>query len=167
MGETECLRWARRLRILAVSVLAVLFVLTVLSSALLWSAHTFFPLTDGQLLQEEAVAEAHFRLMRGAELVDGVLLTAALFGFLALVLSMRGEKHRVGVRKKLAYMVLLAAGIALLPLPFALTDPVFTPVDYLLTPAAVVARMLLFFLADSLLCFTGKQGRKRTKKQDG
>ena len=146
-GDTERLRWERRVKLLAFSVLGVLLALTAISSALLWSAHTFFPLTDGQIVQAgDAVVEAHFRLADAWEAVDGLILTTALLGFLALLLMARGEKRRAGWKKELLYLAVLAAGVLLLPLPFALTDPAFGPIDYLITPLSVVMRMLLFAL---------------------
>ena len=151
-GDTERLRWERRVKVLALSLMGALLALTAISSALLWSANTFFPLTDGQIVQaSDAVIEAHFRLTDAREAVDGLILTAALAGFLALLLMARGEKRRVGWKKKLLYLAALAAGLLLLPLPLALTDPVFAPVNYLITPALVIGRMLFFFAVDLAL----------------
>ena len=151
-GDTERLRWERRVKVLALSLMGALLALTAMSSALLWSANTFFPLTDGQIVQaSDAVIEAHFRLTDAWEAVDGLILTAALAGFLALLLMARGEKRRVGWKKEFLYLAALAAGVLLLPLPFALTDPVFAPVNYLITPALVIGRMLFFFAVDLAL----------------
>ena len=159
-GDTERLRWERRVKLLAFSVLGVLLALTAIASALLWSAHTFFPLTDGQIVQTGGAAmEAHFRLTDAWEGVDGLILTAALLGFLALVLMMRGEKRRLAWKKKLLYLAGLAAGVLLLPLPFALTDPAFAPIDYLITPLLVVGRMLFFFALDAALCLVERKRR--------
>ena len=151
-GDTERLRWERRVKVLALSLMGALLALTAISSALLWSANTFFPLTDGQIVQaSDAVIKAHFRLTDAWEAVDGLILTAALAGFLALLLMARGEKRRVGWKKKLLYLAALAAGLLLLPLPLALTDPVFASVNYLITPALVIGRMLFFFAVDLAL----------------
>ena len=67
------------------------------------------------------------------------------------------------LRKKLAYMAVLTAGIFLLPLPFALTDPIFSPVNYLFTPLSVVVQMLLFFLADCVICLVERKRKKGGK----
>ena len=159
-GDTERLRWERRVKILAFSVLGALLALTALSSALLWSAHTFFPLTDGQIVQTGGAAmEAHFRLTDAWEGVDSLILTVALMGFLALLLMMRGEKRRVAWKKKLLYLAGLAAGVLLLPLPFALTDPAFGPIDYLITPLLAVGRMLFFFALDAVFCLVERKRR--------
>ena len=159
-GDTERLRWERRVKVLALSLMGALLALTAISSALLWSANTFFPLTDGQIVQaSDAVIEAHFRLTDAWEAVDGLILTAALAGFLALLLMVRGEKRRVAWKKKAVYLAALAAGVLLLPLPFALTDPVFGPIDYLITPVLVIGRMLLFALADLVLCLVERRRR--------
>ena len=84
-GEAQSLKAMGRLRITALVVIVLLAVLTLLSSALLWSAHTFFPLTEGQVENLEVV-EAHFRLTDGWELVDSIALAVSLMGFFALVL---------------------------------------------------------------------------------
>ena len=163
-GEAERLRWIRGIKILAGALMGTLLTLTAVSSALLWAAHTFFPLTDGQILSaSDALVEAHFRLTDAWEAVDGIILTAALVGLLALLLLMRGKKHQVELRKKLAYMAVLTAGIFLLPLPFALTDPIFSPVNYLFTPLSVVVQMLLFFLADCIICLVERKRKKEGK----
>ena len=148
-GETQSLKAARRIRVIALAVIGLLAVLTLLSSALLWSAHTFFPLTEGQVENLEVV-EAHFRLTDGWELVDGMVLTVSLLGFLILVLLDLGGKGVVSGREKLLFAAAAAAAVVLLPLPFALTDPVFSPVNYFFTPLFVLARLAFFLAVDAV-----------------
>ena len=47
--------------------------------------------------------------------------------------------------KKRILSILLSLTLLLAALPFAVTDPVFPEINYLLTPLHVIARMLLFF----------------------
>ena len=163
-GDTERLQWERRVKLLAFSLLGALLALTAVSSALLWSAHTFFPLTDGQIVQvRDAVVEAHFRLTDAWEGVDGIILTAALLGFLVLLLLTRGKKRRVAWKKKVLYLAVLAGGVLLLPLPFALTDPIFAPVNYLITPVLVIGRTVFFLAVDLILCLW----ERRKERQAG
>ena len=56
----------------------------------------------------------------------------------------------VPVRQKLLYTAALAVGILLAAIPFAYTDPVYGPPNYLITPVLVIFR-LLFILGAILL----------------
>lgn len=159
-GENETLRWGRWVKNTTIFVGIILLALTVTSSGLLWSAHTFFPLTEGQMERPE-ILEAHLRLADAWETIDGLAMAVALIGFFALLLLSHSKKNPVQLREKLLYMAALAAGIFLLPLPFALTDPVFAPVNYLITPALVVARMVLFFAIDFLICLIKSRKKHR------
>lgn len=147
-GETQSLKNIGRLRVIALVVIGLLAVLTLLSSALLWSAHTFFPLTEGQVANPELV-EAHFRLTNGWELVDGIALAVSLMGFFVLVLLDLMGKGVVSGRTKLLFAAAVAAAVVLPPLPFALTDPVFPPVNYFFTPLLVLTRLAFFLAVDT------------------
>ena len=73
-------------------------------------------------------------------------LVAALLALLLTVLAARLEPP-IPRKKQLAYLAVLTAGTWLALLPWALTDPVFHPVNYAITPVFQLlwAGLLLVF----------------------
>ena len=151
-GQEPAQRALARIRRVSLILLAFLLALQVLSSALLWSANTFFPVAEGQITPEMwALLEVRWRLTGGWEIVDGVVLTASLLGGLLLLALLVGGKCRLFLRTKLLYLAALTGGLLIAVLPFALTDPIYAPVDYLFTPLHVIVRALLFFVLDLVI----------------
>ena len=145
-GHTRVLRALRRVKTAAYVLWALLVGLTLLSSALLWFANRFFPLSPGPVTQAElSVLKAHTGLTTAWERGDQAILTMAFLGFAALLVLILAGGCRIPLQQKLLYLAVLGAGLVLAALPFALADPVFTVVDHLITPVHVVVRMLLFF----------------------
>ncbi len=159
-GRSRPLRAARTARAAAGGIFAALAALTFLSSALLWSANRFFPLKEGVAAPEgEAIIAAHLRLTQAWESVDGVILTVSLLGFFALLLLLRRGPCPISFKQELCYMAGLTAALLLLPLPFALTDPVFAPVNYFFTPAHVFFRMAVFFAVNQAVKWAQRRRR--------
>ena len=165
-GRSQALQALRRLRRAAAGLLAVLLTLTLISSSLLFCANRFFPLEEGpQAAGASAVFEAHIRLTQAWETIDGLILALAFIGFLVLLVLKWAWKCRVSLKQRLLYVAALGAGLLMLPLPFALSDPVFPPVNYCMTPRLGILYMLFFFgldLGAELLRAWG--ARRRHKK---
>lgn len=146
-GQEPARRALGQARRTALILLVLLVGLQVLSSALLWSANTFFPAPEGRITTEVRVLlTARWRLTGAWETVDGVILTAALVGGILLLALLAGGKCRLPLRPKLLYMTALTCGLLLAAMPFALTDPIFAPINYFFTPIRVIVRSLLLFL---------------------
>lgn len=126
-------RWVRRL---AAATLADLVLCTLLQSVLRWVSNRFFQMPEGQVSQELLpVLQRHLALSRAAEAAEDFSLVS--FGLLALLLTV------------------LTAGTWLALLPWALTDPVFHPVNYTITP------VFQLLWAGLLLVFSLPAGRFR------
>lgn len=138
-------RWVRRL---AAATLADLVLCTLLHSVLRWVSNRFFQMPEGQVSQELLpVLQRHLAISRAAEAVEGFSLVS--FGLLALLLTVLAARLEPPIlwKKQLAYLAVLTAGTWLALLPWALTDPVFHPVNYAITPAFQLlwAGLLLVF----------------------
>lgn len=134
---------------IAAALLILLPLLTLSSSAFLWTANRFFPLAQGMLEPDAGSSVAvHLRLTGAWEAADGLSLTVSLLGSAALVLLLQMGKRPVSLRRKLRWLAVLAGAILLAAAPFAFTDPVFAPVDYYITPVHIILRTLLFLLVD-------------------
>ena len=153
-GQTQRQRrWVRRL---AAAALADLVLCTLLQSVLRWVPNRFFQMPEGQVSQELLpVLQRHLALSRAAEAVEGFSLVS--FGLLALLLTVLAARLEPPVpwKKQLAYLAALTAGTWLALLPWALTDPVFHPANYAITPA------LQLLWAGLLLVFSLLAGRFR------
>ncbi len=153
----------RRLKTGVIVFAALLAASTFLSSGLLWSANRFFPAETGQLsAQELAAFEQRRQLTSLWEGLDGIILVLSLAGGLWLL----WQKRRKGIippwGPRWKALALWGAGMLLAALPFALTDPVMEPVNYLVTPLYVWARLLLLWLADLGLDLAERHGKKKT-----
>ena len=103
-GQETSLKNLRRLRTLALWLLALLTGLGILSAAFLWSANAFFPLTGGQLEQMETAVAIHFRLTDAWETLDGFILLLSNLGFLGLLLLKQMGKCNLSLGRRVAYM---------------------------------------------------------------
>lgn len=167
-GQGRALRSVRRVRAAAAVVAGILTVLTMLSSAFLWSANHFFPIEEGLLCPEgKTILTAHQRLVGAWETTDKLILTGALIGFAAVLVLSAACKRAVPLRAKSLYVGGLAGALLLTGMFFGTIDPVFTRVDYSITPALVIARMLFFFAADLMVGLVQRRSRRHRSPSSG
>ena len=151
-GQDAFLKTATRINRAAGLLTGLLTVLTLISSSFLWSANYFFPLHTGQLTSEELqVFQSRQKLITAWETADQVILALSLLGFLLLLVWLSSTKHRFPLKRRLIFALILSALLLLCPLPFALTDPVHAPIDYLITPLLVIGRLLVFLCLHLLI----------------
>jgi len=148
-GQSRELKNLRRVNITAKLLFAILSVLTVVSSAFLWSANRFYALSEGPLSPEEMlIFETRRKLMSAWELTDGLVLTCALIGLVLLLAFFLSGRCTFPLGTKLRYIAVLSAVILAAALLFGFTDPVFSVIDYLITPLRVIGRFFLFLIAE-------------------
>lgn len=158
-GKNPAQKAARRIKTAALILLALLVGLNFISSALLWCANFFFPVSDGQLTQEKRLL---FRLTDAWEMTGGLTLAVSLIGFALLLLFILTAKYKIPLKHKLIYIAVLSGGTLFVTLPFALTDSVFAPIDYLFTPIRMIGRMLFFFAINLIIEFVQRKHHKPT-----
>ena len=157
-GQDRALKSLRIIKRVAFFLYAAIAVLTVISSALLWSANRFYAIPTGQLSPDERILlESRIRLTNAWETVDGVILTIALIGFILLVVLFAAWKCRVSMKAKGIYIATFAVIILAVATLFGITDSVFAPINYLITPMHVTARMLVLFVIHLVVEFLQKR----------
>lgn len=157
-GQDRALKSLRIIKTVSLFLYGAIAVLTVISSALLWSANRFYAIQPGQLSAEEKILlESRMRLTSAWETVDDIILTLTLIGFILLLILLAAWKCRVPMKSKVIYISTLAAFIIAVAALFGLTDSVFAPIDYLLTPILVVARILVLFAIHLVIEFLQKR----------
>jgi len=157
-GQDRALKSLRIIKTVSLFLYGAIAVLTVISSALLWSANRFYAIQPGQLSAEEKILlESRMRLTSAWETVDGIILTLTLIGFILLLVLFAAWKCRVPMKSKVIYISTLAAFIIAVAALFGLTDSVFATIDYLLTPIFVVARILVLFAIHLVIEFLQKR----------
>lgn len=148
-GTGRTLRARKWMNRVAIALLIFLVGMTLAGSALRWSAHYFFPVSEGQLSQaEQEIWAARVRLTETGELMERIVLLASRWGFAALVLLKQLGNCTVSRKSWLSYAAVFAAGLMLASLPFAAADPLFTAVDYGFLPACAVCCLLLWSAVD-------------------
>ena len=134
-GQDRALREIRTVKRIARVLYVLIAALTVARSALLWSANRFFAITGGTVSEEKrALFETRARLVHAWEAVDGLTLTLTFAGFFLLVILLAAWKCRISMRSKLLYAAALGLTVFAGALPFAVTDPVFAPINYFVVP---------------------------------
>ena len=160
-GEDRTEKAVRRVRIAAAVTLILLPALTTAGSACLWVANRFFnilPLAAaGGLSKSDPVFVMHWRLLDAWEVTDGLLLTLSSLTFLLLLILLLPTGSRIRLKPKLLWCAALTAGLFLPGALFSLTDPLRTPVDYLVAPFLVTARLLVFLAVHFLIAFIQKR----------
>ena len=165
-GQDRALKSLRIIKRIAFFLYAAIAGLTVVSSALLWSANRFYAIQPGQPSAEEKILlESRMRLTSAWESVDGAILTITLIGFILLLVLFTAWKCRLPMKSKLIYISTLAASIVVVAAIFGITDSVFAPIDYLITPLFVTARILILFVIHLLIEFLQKRRIKQSEQQ--
>jgi len=165
-GQNRALKSLRIIKTVSFFLYGAIAVLTMISSALLWSANRFYAIPPGQLSAEEKILlESRMRLTSAWETVDGIILTLTLIGFILLLVLFAAWKCHVPMKPKVIYISTLAAFIIAVASLFGLTDSVFAPIDYLLTPIFVVTRMLVLFAIHLVIEFLQKRRSKQSEPQ--
>ena len=151
-GTDGRLTWSNRTRKAAKVLLFLLPVLATLYSGIYWITQSFFPLPPGQwsALELETIWHIRIRLSYVCEFMEGLLLTLASIGFLALVILLAAGRVNFPLQAKLRYAALLTAGVMIPPLAFCLLLRLH-PINLALTPFRVVCRMFLYLLLDLLI----------------
>lgn len=153
-GQARMLKSRRIIKVISAILFAAITGLTAISSALLWSANRFYALPEGQLSTEEKLLfETRARLTAAWETVDSVILTIALIGFLLVFILFAAWKCRVSLKTKLIYLAALAFAVLAVSGLFGITDSVFAPINYLLTPLRVIARIVVLFAIHLIVAF--------------
>lgn len=165
-GQNRALKSLRIIKTVSFFLYGAIAVLTMISSALLWSANRFYAIPSGQLSAEEKILlESRMRLTSAWETVDGIILTLTLIGFILLLVLFAAWKCHVPMKPKVIYISTLAAFIIAVASLFGLTDSVFAPIDYLLTPIFVVTRILVLFAIHLVIEFLQKRRSKQSEPQ--
>ena len=153
-GQEKQQKSARRIRITAGITFGILTLLTLASSALLWAANRFFPMTEGQVSpQDMVILETRLKFSSAWEFADGLLLLLSVLAFLLLLILLARNPGVIPWKQKLLYAAAMAVTLLILPLPFGLTDPLFPPINYLFTPMLAVGRLAVFLVLDLTLEF--------------
>ena len=151
-GNEKQQKAVRRIKVTAGITFGLLSLLNLVHSFLMWCMNRFFSLAEGQLSpQEMAVWETRSSLEVVWLLTGNSLLIGASLAFLLLLIFLVRDPGIIPQKQKFLYAGALTAALLVLPLPFAFTDPVFPPVNYLITPTLVIGRLAVFLVLDLVM----------------
>ena len=147
-GKNKNLKFLRNVRIVGFTVLTVTAILVLISSALRWASNYFFPLLNDPTLQ---YLDQPFRTSNAADLFEGLSLTVSFWGILIMLFFILVPKCKVQIKQKLLYIIIFAALLLAVSLPFAIADPVFGNINFTLTPIRISVRLVLFLIIDIIV----------------
>ena len=158
-GEQKKLRG---FKIAAWVILSVSVFLALASAVVYWSGHVFLPpLQEGLVSAEmKPIMERRMLLDDIWCAIDGINLTVTGLGLLVLLVLLLALRVAIPWKKKLIFSGIWAGGILVVTLPFALTDPVFNAVNYLITPWLLITRIIFFLLIALAVDFFRAHRRK-------
>ena len=149
-NQSKSLRLYRALKLSSIVMAAVTLAVQLISSIFMWMANQFFPLAPGAMSDGDTlVLAARAHLMNAhyaAEHLYCALFPLFCVAILVLILC---QRRPLPVKTKLLCVSGFIAACAVVVLPWALTDPFYTPNDYLIYPTLCLAQ-LAFFLILSL-----------------
>lgn len=131
-------RWLRLCQWGSVGLLAALMLVR---SVLMCANNRLFPLADGAVA-DQTVMETHFRISMLWESLEGLALAVSLIGFLLLLCLELTWKPSISLKRRGILLTSLAAVLLVTSIPFALSDPIFSVTDYLVTPFLIFSRVL-------------------------
>lgn len=160
-GRSAMLRKA--LKMTAIAAAAVVLAAQLLEAVLLWAADRLFPLTPGVLTEaEKVILETRMNMESVWEAVGGFWYSLFPLFCIAILVLLICQRHPVPAKTKLICALGFAVASMVVVLPWALTDPVFSYVNYLTMPVLALIR-LAFFLVVSLVIdfFRIRKGKKK------
>lgn len=164
-GRNQGIRLYSGLKITAIIMACVFLMAQLACSVLMWTANQFFSLFPGTVDEvEKATLVIRGRLMNAWTAVDGLyygLFPLCCVALLVLTLCLR---RPLAAKIKLLCGLSYAVASMVVILPWALSDPVFPPINYLTTPLLCLAQLALFLLLNLIIDFfrTRKIGRDGT-----
>lgn len=149
-GRSRSLRLRKATKITAIVMAAVILAAQLVEALLRWLTNWYFPVTPGiQSKEQMALMEIRIRMDSVCSGFEGFYLTLfPLFCVALLVMALFLPPARA--KLKLLCAAGFAAASIVLILPWALTDQVFSHVNYLIAPVYCLI-MLAFFLILSLV----------------
>ena len=141
-GQNTMVSRTRWLRLCQWGTVGLSVVLVLLRSVLMCINNRLFPLANG-VVADQTVMETHFKISNLWESLDGLALAVALIGFLLLLCLELTWKPPISLKMRGILLAALTAGLLAVSVPFALTDPVFSMTDYVITPLLIFSRLLL------------------------
>ncbi|MGM9608279.1 MAG: helix-turn-helix transcriptional regulator [Oscillospiraceae bacterium] len=161
-GRAGTDRMRRALKITALVLAVVVLAAQLAEALLLWTANHFFAIEPGVLSDADMLIwKTRVRLTGIREDVGSI--TYGLFPLccMALLVLSLFLRRPLPAKTKLLCALGFALASAVVVLPWALTDPVFPPVNYLTTPGLCLAQLLFFLLLSLLIDFLRGRRRKR------
>lgn len=161
-GRSKDVQLRKALKITAIAAAAVILAAQLLEAVLLWTTDRLFPLEPGVLTEaEKVILETRMKMEAVWSAVGGFWYSLFPLFCIAILVLLICQRRPVPARTKLLCSLGFAAASMVVVLPWALTDPVFSHVNYLTMPVLALIR-LAFFLVVSLVIdfFRGRKGRK-------
>lgn len=162
-GRSPVNRLHTALKGTAIAAAAVILAAQLLEALLRWIANQLFPLTPGAMSDAESLIWLSRSKLMDAWDAVGAFYTA-LFPLLCvavLVLTLCQRRPLSGKTKLLSVLGFVPAS-AVVVLPWALTDPFYPPVNYLIQPALCLAQLAFFLLLSLVIDFFRVRKFKRS-----
>lgn len=151
-GCSRSLRLHKAIRITAVTTAAVTLFAQLGEALLRWLTNRLFPVVPGiQSESQMALVQLRIRLEGVYSGFEGFYLTLfPLFCIILLAMTLRLPRPATPKPKLLCAAGFTAASAALV-LPWALTDRIFSPVNYLFSPIQCLIQLALFLLLSLII----------------
>ena len=151
-GRNQGVRLYNALTITAIVMAAVFWAVQLVGSVLLWVANTFYPMVPGGMTEAgKQIWATRSKLMDVWTALDGShygLFPLCCVALLVLTLCL--HRPLSGKTKLLGTLCYAVASMAVV-LPWALSDPLFPAVNYLITPGLCLIQLALFLLLSLLI----------------
>ena len=162
-GRSRSATLRKALKITGIAAAAVVLAAQLLEAVLLWTTDRLFPLEPGVITEaEKVILETRMKMEAVWSAVGAFWYSLFPLFCIAILVLLICQRHPIPAKTKLICVGGFAVASLVVVLPWALTDPVFSYVNYLTMPVLALIR-LVFFLVVSLVIdfFRIRKGRKK------
>ena len=155
-GRSQSIRMYNATKITAVVMACVFLAVQLAGSILLWIANSFYHLGQVSGSLDEAgkmILVTRSKLMDAWSILEGFyygLLPLCCVALLVLTLCLR---RPLAAKTKLLCVLSYAAASMVVVLPWALSDPIYPPINYLITPTLCLVHLAVFLLLSLIIDF--------------
>ncbi len=155
-------------KIIAVVLGVLVFLLTFASAFMLSYADMFYPVSEGQVHSDEVMnLLVKMSLWDKIKVADAVNINLSFWGYLGLFVVLLATKTYIPTGKKLIYAGIITFAVLGTGALFAAINPsdVYTLQEYITTPLLVCIRIWVIFLADIITEYFIQRNKRRKTEQ--
>ncbi len=167
-GRKKSQKALTAVKIIAVVLGVLVFLLTFASAFMLSYADMFYPVSEGQVHSDEMMnLLVKVSMWDRIKIADAVNINLSFWGYLGLFVVLLATKTYIPTGRKLIYAGVLTVALLGISALFALINPsdVYNLQEYITTPLLICIRLWVILLADIIAEYFVQRNKRRKTEQ--